>query len=90
MVIIEELAPEFEIELVVEAFDPFEDFPGLFPDVAFIVKTNACSHAFPSALDSSDDHRDVRPCERDLVPCLHRVLITICHSAPQRLIPPCE
>ncbi len=44
MIIVEQLPAEFEVELVVETLDPFEDFFGLFRDVLFVVESVAVPH----------------------------------------------
>jgi hypothetical protein len=44
MKIVEELPAEFQIQFVVEALDPLEDFPGLLFDIPFVVKTLMVSH----------------------------------------------
>ena len=44
MIIIEQLAPEFEVELVVEPFNSFENLGDLLTDVFFVVETYFIVH----------------------------------------------
>jgi hypothetical protein len=44
MIVVEQLASEFEIELVVELMHPFDNFGRLLPDIMFVVESFFKAH----------------------------------------------
>ena len=51
MMIAEQLPAKFEVELVVETLDPFEDFFGLFRDALFVIRSVAAPHEHAGGTD---------------------------------------